>query len=283
MSSTDSSGQPVLTEDELRRFSEFLHARTGMWFGEAKRYYIERRLHDRLSMTRSLSFANYFTLLRSDPAEESAVINSFTVNETYFYREQHQLKCMTESILPEIVSGRGPGDKIRIWSQPCSTGEEAYSIAIWLLENWRMVDAYNVEIVGSDIDTNALKMAVAGRFGERALGKLPAHVRETYFTAAGPGRYDIIPDLRESVTFTMANLTDRDLMAAQGLFDIIFCRNVLIYFSDESRARAADHLYASLAPGGFICLGHTESMSRISPRFDMRRFADAIVFQRPAP
>jgi chemotaxis protein methyltransferase CheR len=281
MSDLDSSSQPVLTEDELRRFSEFLHDRTGMWFGETKRYYIERRLHERLATTKSRSFATYLTLLRADPAEAAVVINSFTVNETYFYREQHQLKCLTESILPEVCASRGPGDKIRIWSQPCSTGEEAYSIAIWLLEHWRMVDAYNVEIVGSDIDTDALDIARAGRFGERSLSKLPSEVREDYFAPAGRWTYDIIPDLRESVTFTEANLMDREAIAAQGKFDIIFCRNVLIYFNDASRARAAQHLYASLSPGGFICLGHTESMSRISPKFTMRRFADAIVFQRP--
>ncbi|RYF92500.1 MAG: protein-glutamate O-methyltransferase CheR [Caulobacteraceae bacterium] len=273
---------PALTPEELRRFCEFLYARTGMQFGESKRYYIERRLNDRLAATGALSFAGYLNQLRSDPAETAAVINSFTVNETYFYREEHQLRCLSQDILPEIIRGKGPGDRIRIWSQPCSTGEEAYSIALWLLENWRMVDAYNIEIVGSDIDTDALAAAREGLYGERALSRLPPAVIGAYFEPARRGRRRIIEDLRQSVTFTEANLIDRGGMKEQGVFDVIFCRNVLIYFDDDSRARAVEHLHDSLAPGGFICLGHTESMSRISSRFAIRRFDDAIVYQRPA-
>jgi chemotaxis protein methyltransferase CheR len=274
-------GAPVLTAEELKRFCEFLYARTGMQFGETKRYYIERRIEDRLAATNALSFSNYLLLLRSDPAETATVINSFTVNETYFYREEHQLRCLSGDLLPEITSTRGPGDKIRIWSQPCSTGEEAYSLALWLLENWRMVDAYNVEIVGSDIDSDALAAARDGRYGERSLSRLPQPVIDAYFEPARRGRRRIIEDLRESVAFTKANLIDRASMKSQGAFDIIFCRNVLIYFDEDSRARAANHLYDSLAPGGFICLGHTESMSRITDRFAIRRFPDAIVYQRP--
>jgi len=272
---------PVLSADELKRFCEFLYARTGMQFGETKRYYIERRLYERLAATNALSFADYLLLLRSDPAETATVINSFTVNETYFYREEHQLRCLSESLLPEITGTRGPGDRIRIWSQPCSTGEEAYSIALWLLENWRMVDAYNIEIVGSDIDGDALAAAREGLYGDRALSRLPQPVIDAYFELVRRGKHRIIDDLRESVVFTAANLIDRGSMKDQGVFDIIFCRNVLIYFDDDSRARAVNHLHASLAPGGFICLGHTESMSRISDRFAIRRFPDAIVYQRP--
>lgn len=272
---------PVLSADELKRFCEFLYARTGMQFGETKRYYIERRLYERLAATNALSFANYLLLLRSDPTETATVINSFTVNETYFYREEHQLRCLSESLLPEITGTRGPGDRIRIWSQPCSTGEEAYSIALWLLENWRMVDAYNIEIVGSDIDGDALAAAREGLYGDRALSRLPQPVIEAYFEPARRGKRRIIDDLRESVVFTAANLIDRGSMKDHGVFDIIFCRNVLIYFDDDSRSRAVNHLHDSLAPGGFICLGHTESMSRISDRFAIRRFPDAIVYQRP--
>ena len=272
---------PVLSAEELKRFCDFLYARTGMLFGESKRYYIERRLHDRLASTGALSFTDYLLRLRSDAVETATVINSFTVNETYFYREEHQLRCLSESLLPEIVKGRGPGDKVRIWSQPCSTGEEAYSIALWLLENWRLVDAYNIEIVGSDIDSDALEAAQEGRYGQRALSRLPASVAEAYFGPVEQGRRRILADLRESVSFTRANLIDRGGMADQGLFDIIFCRNVLIYFDDDSRSRAVNHLYDNLLPGGFICLGHTESMSRISDRFMVRRFPDAIVYQRP--
>jgi chemotaxis protein methyltransferase CheR len=112
--------------------------------------------------------------------------------------------------------------------------------------------------------------------------RLPPHLLEKYFTADGSGElWQIIDDLRQSVHFTTANIVDRAECALHGGFDVIFCRNVLIYFDDTSRRTAAENLYENLYPGGFICLGHTESMSRISPLFDVARFADAIVYQRP--
>jgi chemotaxis protein methyltransferase CheR len=274
--------EAVLSAEDLQRVCDFLYRQTGMSFGETKRYYIERRVADRLLATNSPNFAIYFSLLRADSEERERLINAFTVNETYFYREEHQLACLSRSLLPDLITTRRPGDKIRIWSAPCSTGEEAYSIAIWLLENWRMVDAYNVEIVGSDIDTRALEAAGDGLYGERALSRLPPEVIEAYFEPSHRHRRQIIGDLRESVTFTQANLVDAQSLAGQGMFDVIFCRNVLIYFDDESRLVAARNLYDRLRPGGYLCLGHTESMTRISDRFAVRRFEDAIVYQRPA-
>ncbi|WP_374471168.1 protein-glutamate O-methyltransferase CheR [Phenylobacterium sp.] len=274
------AGAP-LNPAELERFCDYLYQRTGMVYGEAKRYYIERRVADRMRATGEPRFSDYFHRLRTEPAELEAMINAFTVNETYFYREDHQLRALSRSILPAIARTKGPGDKIRIWSVPCSTGEEPYSIAIWLLENWPMVDAYNVEIVGSDIDTGALEAARRGRYGERALARLPADVADRYFEPAEDGEREIIEDLKESVRFTPANLIEGSTLAGQGPFEVIFCRNVLIYFDDAARARAADNLFTALAPGGFICLGHTESMARINDRFRPCRFEDAVVYQRP--
>jgi chemotaxis protein methyltransferase CheR len=272
--------QAALTAQELSRLSAFVYRRTGMLFEEKKRYYIDRRVADRINVTGSRTFADYYGLLRDDENEAQELINSFTVNETYFYREEHQLRCLSRSLLPEIVKSRGPGDHVRIWSIPCSTGEEPYSIALWLLENWAMVDVYNIEIVGSDIDTVAIEAALEGDYGERALGKLPAEVLETYFEDEHDGGRTIIQDIKESVKFTKANLIDQASVAAQGKFDVIFCRNLLIYFDESSREAAAANLHNALQPGGFLCLGHTESMSRISNRFAARRFEDAIVYER---
>jgi chemotaxis protein methyltransferase CheR len=275
-------GMPALSDDDLRRFCEFLYQRTGISYSETKRFYIERRLLDRMERVGTQSFAAYMSLIRAVGPEAEQVINSFTINETYFYREEHQLRCLSRALLPEIVAKRQPGDLVRIWCIPCSTGEEPYSVAIWLLENWRLVDAYNIEIVGSDIDTRVLAAALQGNYGERALSRLPAEVIEQYFEPAHLGERQIIKDLRESVKFTQVNLLDTGDMAAQGRFDVILCRNVLIYFDDASRLAASVNLYDALGPGGFICLGHSESMTRISNRFTVRRFEDAIVYQRPA-
>ncbi|HEV7321813.1 MAG TPA: protein-glutamate O-methyltransferase CheR [Ensifer sp.] len=269
-----------LSAGDLLRLCEFLYRRTGMLFGETKRYYIDRRVADRVAATGAMSFGSYFNLLLSDPGEAELLINSFTVNETYFYREEHQLHCLSRSLLPDRIVGKRPGDRIRIWSIPCSTGEEPYSIAIWLLENWNLVDAYNVEIVGSDIDSAVLRDAAFGEFGKRSVSRLSADLRQRYFHQLDDARWRIIPDLRESVSFRAANLIDRQVAETQGEFDIIFCRNVLIYFDDESRRRTVDNLYGALLPGGYLCLGHTESMSRISTRFEIARFEDAVVYRR---
>lgn len=253
-----------------------------MVFNEVKRYYVERRVADRMAATGSASFASYFARLRTDAdGEVEQFINAFTVNETYFYREDHQLKCLSANLLPERVRTKKPGDSIRIWSAPCSTGEEPYSVAMWLLENWPLVDHYEIEIVGSDIDTKVLELAREGIFGKRALMRLSPYLIGKYFSEADRDQWKILDDLRSSVRFSPVNIVEPVETRMFGRFDVIFCRNVLIYFDDASRRIAAENLYENLLPGGFICLGHSESMSRISPLFEVRRFADAIVYQRP--
>jgi chemotaxis protein methyltransferase CheR len=273
---------PPVTREEFRRLCEFLYRRTGMVFTEAKRYYVQRRVTERMQATGFTSYADYFARLRTgSDGEIEQLINAFTINETYFYREEHQLRCLTSDLLRERIRVKPRGRPIRIWSVPCSTGEEPYSIAIWLLENWPEVDAYDIDIVGSDIDTQALDAARAGVFDRRSLMRLPARLVDQYFEPLDEERWRIVEDLRQSVGFSAVNLVEMGETRAHGRFDVIFCRNVLIYFDEASRRLAAENLYVSLEPGGFICLGHAESMSRISPLFDVCRYADAIVYQRP--
>ncbi|MEN2787247.1 CheR family methyltransferase [Sphingomonas qilianensis] len=268
-----------LSDEEMARVSQLLYRLTGMTFGANKRYYIERRIAARMAKT-AMSDVRAYLARAAGGAEAEALINAFTVNETYFYREEHQLAALSNTILPEIIRGKRPGDLIRLWSMPCSTGEEPYSIAIWLLENWPLVDAYNIEIVGSDIDTAAIAAATAGLFNGRSLAKLPPEVLAAYFEPEQRHRRKIIDDLRESVRFTATNLVDPASVAAQGKFDVILCRNLLIYFDDASRAAAAANMHAALNPGGFLCLGHSESMARISDRFTLARLDDAIVYRK---
>ncbi|MEI9994684.1 MAG: protein-glutamate O-methyltransferase CheR [Rhizomicrobium sp.] len=271
-----------ITHEEYRRLCEYLYRRTGMTFNETRRYFVDRRVADRMAATGASTFADYFARLRGDiDGEIEQFVNAFTVNETYFYREDHQLQCLTANLLEERLKVKQNGETMRIWSVPCSTGEEPYSIAMWLLENWPQVDAHDIEIVASDIDTEVLSAAREGVFGKRALMRLSPALIDKYFVALGGDRWQILDDLRNSVRFTPANLVERAETRPHGLFDVIFCRNVLIYFDDTSRRVAAENLYENLAPGGYICLGHTESMSRISPLFEVCRFADAIVYRRP--
>lgn len=278
----DGASQPVVTQDEYQRLCEFFYRRTGMIFTEAKRYYVERRIFDRMAATGATSFAQYFARMRMDlDGEIEQIINAFTVNETYFYREDHQFRCLTTDILKQRVALKAPDESIRIWSAPCSTGEEPYSIALWLLENWPEVDSHNIELVGSDIDTRVLRAAEAGVYGKRALMRLGPDLVERFFDREGDDAFRLLSDVRESVAFTPVNIIEAAETRAQGVFDVIFCRNMLIYFDEASRRLAAENLYECLKPGGFICLGHTESMSRISSLFEVRRFTDAIVYQRP--
>ena len=274
--------RPALTEEELERFCEYLYRRTGITFGEIKRYYIDRRVAERMKATGDAEFRDYFGRLRSERGELEHVINAFTINETYFYREAHQFACMSRELLPALVRGREPGSRVRILCNPCATGEEPYSVALWLLENWLLVDAYNIEIVGADVDTAALGLAKEGWYEPRSLSRLPAELVDAYFEPANGDRRRIIRDLRESVSFTSANLIETASMRALGGFDLVFCRNVLIYFDDAARRTAAEHLYDALVPGGFLLLGHSESMSQIDDRFSLRRFEDAMVYQRSA-
>ncbi|AWN47053.1 chemotaxis protein CheR [Methylobacterium terrae] len=284
----------ILGEADLARVCDLLYGHTGILVPGNRRPFIERRVLERMRATGAGTLPAYLARLRADTdGEVQLFVNAFTVNETYFLREEHQLRCLTASLMGVLTAGRTPDDPIRIWSMPCATGEEPYSVAIWLLEHWPEVDRWEIEIVGSDIDTRALATAEAGRYGARALGRLSPALVARYFTpgAAGSGgkgggkgggkSWRILPELRGSVRFTRRNLVDGAGMAREGRFDVVFCRNVLIYFDDASRKVAAGNLFAALKPGGFLCLGHTESMARIPSRFVTRRFPDAIVYQRP--
>jgi chemotaxis protein methyltransferase CheR len=271
-----------VTPAQFRQLCDYLYRETGLVFTEDKRYFVERRIDERILATDTASFESYFAHLR-DPAngELGPFINAFTVNETYFYREDYQLRCLTEDLMNIRCANKVNGDSVRIWSLPCSTGEEPYSIAIWLLENWPQADLYEIEIIGSDIDTQVLESARAAIYGERALMRLPEHIKSKYFEALDDARWRVIDDLRGSVLFAPVNVVEPAEIRKFGRFDIIFCRNVLIYFDDESRRIAAENLFEALLPGGFLCLGHAESMSRISGLFEICRYEDAIVYRRP--
>jgi chemotaxis protein methyltransferase CheR len=270
-----------VTEAEFLRLCEFLYRRTGIAFAGSKHYYVDRRVSERMTVTGANSFASYFARLRSDvDGEIEQFINAFTINETYFYREDNALRCLTTELLRRRTAIKPPGEAVRIWSFPCSSGEEPYSIAMWLLENWPPVDAYDVEIIGSDIDTRMLDAARNGVYGRRALMRLGPELIAKYFEPLGEERWRMIADIRQSVQFSPANVVEAAETRSHGRFDVIFCRNMLIYFDEASRRIAAENLYESLLPGGYICLSQTEFMSRISPLFEVCRYADAIVYQR---
>ena len=276
--------EPTISDEDFLRFREFFYRKTGIMFADNKRYFVDKRLRERMFACTLGSFRDYFNLARfqANGAELQHLVNAMTVNETYFYREEYQFRCLIESILPEVTRARRHGDPVRIWTMPCSTGEEAYSIAFQLLEHWPRVDDFAIEIVASDIDTEVLEHAKRGIYGERAVQYVPKATIARYMTRVDAELYQVIPEIRDSISFVQANLADTLSTARFRAFDVVFCRNLLIYFDDISRREAAESIFDVLQPGGFVCLGHSESMSRVSSLFAVRKFPNAIVYQKPA-
>jgi chemotaxis protein methyltransferase CheR len=272
----------TITPSEFDTFSEFFYEKTGISFERTKRYFVDKRLVERIEATGHSGFRGYFSEMRLEDSgsELQHLTNLMTINETYFLREEYQFQCMVDSILPEIVKTRRDGRPIRIWTIPSSSGEEPYSIALYLLERWAGIREWDVQIVASDIDTGILRRARAGRYSARAIQHVPAQWREKYFVEIGD-EFQICDDVRRSVEFTRVNLAEPQDTIGYRNFDIVFCRNLLIYFDDISRKTAGETFFEALDPGGFICLGHSESMNRISSLYLARRFPDAIVYQKP--
>ncbi len=273
----------TITDADFEKFREFFYRKTGISFDTTKRYFVDKRLIERIEATGSNGFRDYFVKLRFEASgdEMQALVNTMTVNETYFFREHYQFDCMVNHMLDEVAERIRPGGRIRIWSIPSSTGEEPYSIAIYLLERWPKINQYDVEILSSDIDTTVLEAAQRGVYSPRSVANLPKPYLAKYFKAHGDGDWRISRDLVDAVDFSRVNLSDPMDTRRYRDIDIVFCRNLLIYFDDHSRRVAADAISDALRPGGFVCLGHSESMSRMSSLFTVRRFPDAMVYQKP--
>jgi chemotaxis protein methyltransferase CheR len=283
MKTSTLAAPPVITDADFQKFAEFFYRKTGIHFDEGKRYFVDKRLIERIEATGAGSFRSYFVALRfeADGAEMQQLVNLMTVNETYFFREAYQFDCLVNSLLDEVAARKRPGSRIRIWSIPSSTGEEPYSIAIYLLERWAGIDRYDVEILSSDIDTQVLSLAQRGVYSPRSVQHLPPAYLKKYFTRHGDEDWRISRDLVSAVEFSRVNLAESADTRKFRDIDIIFCRNLLIYFDDLSRRVAAEAMFDTMSPGGFICLGHSESMSRMSSLYTVRRFPDAMVYQKP--
>ncbi|WP_194094404.1 CheR family methyltransferase [Marivivens aquimaris] len=275
----------TLSKQDFDVFCEYFYKKTGIEFDESKRYFVDKRLLKRIEETGAKSFRDYFISLRfeSSQKEFQNIVNVMTVNETYFYREEHQFKTLTSHVMNELArSDRNADRPLRILSLPSSTGEEPYSIALQLMENWPGLATYDVELEGADIDTDVLDRALEGIYSRRSVQYLPPDVLKRNFTSLSGGRYQISDDIREAVHLFRMNLSNRDDCRKLRGYDVIFCRNLLIYFDDKSRQLAINALFDALNPGGFLFLGHSESISRMTSLFQVRRFPESIVYQRPS-
>lgn len=277
-----------LEADEFRLLRDLVNERTGLWFGPESRSVMERRLRERLTALSLSSFGEYHQLLRSTDRgrqELDEALDLVTINETYFFREEYQLRALKNELLPALFrpgEGEDPRlsrDRLSIWSAGCSTGEEPYSIAMTVLDAG-VPSSCEVRIFGSDISRRCVAAARRGVYGPSSFRATSAEVRRRWFHERPDGSH-VADTVRALCHFGHLNLLDAARAAVVGRVDIIFCRNVLIYFDDVSRRRVIDMFYDRLLPGGFLLLGHSESLLNVSTAFELVHLKEDLVYRKP--
>lgn len=272
----------TLSDELFDKFARLIYKRTGLHYELNKKYYVQKRLEKRAESLEMDSLNEYYMLLKfaDDESEFEKLVNELTVNETYFFRDFPQLRNFAEDVLPVFAREKGNRKKIKIWSAACSTGEEPYTLSIILLEMLDEPEEWDIQILASDINTDVLQKARIGLYESRSVRDVPPEYLEKYFTKRND-KYLINLNVKKPVSFRRINLMDRDEMSSISGCDFIFCRNCLIYFDDESRKSVLSSFYESLNPGGYIFLGHSESVGRITSAYKVRRIGDTIVYSRP--
>ncbi|MBI3399149.1 MAG: protein-glutamate O-methyltransferase CheR [Deltaproteobacteria bacterium] len=274
-----------MTEEEFRLIRDYIYNHYGLSFDTSSKFLLEKRLSNRVTMHQLKSFKEYYRFLRYDPKsseELSAVIDVLTTNETYFFRESCQLKAFSEEILPEIKNRKESNTKEKdlcIWSAGCSTGEEPYTIAMLILETGQFKD-WNIEIFGNDISQRVLQVARKGVYTQSSFRSADKNLIDKYFEQFD-GKHKIKDEVKNMVRFGYLNLIDRNKMSLLRNMDIIFCRNVLIYFDVESKKKVIQNFYDKLEDGGYLLLGHAESMMNISTAYALQHLKNDMVYRKP--
>ncbi|WP_363324358.1 protein-glutamate O-methyltransferase CheR [uncultured Desulfuromonas sp.] len=273
-----------MDQEEFRLLRDLVYQHCGLHFTEDSKYLLEKRLGKRVRHHRLKNFKEYYYLLRynQDKDQEfTEVINVLTTNETYFFREDFQLKTFTDEILPEIRRRKETlGEKrLRIWSAGCSTGEEPYTIAMLLLDDPSFHD-WQIEIVGTDISQRVLQLARKGEYGDSSFRSTEPSYKRRFFTEVN-GKFQIADRVKNLVSISHLNLFDSSRVALLGTMDVVFCRNVIIYFDLAAKRRVVEGFHNRLRPEGFLLLGHSESLMNISNAFVLRHYTHDMVYQRP--
>ena len=272
----------MLDDDLFRRTCALVHDVTGLSFTESSRYFLERRLEGRMSALGGMSPLEYLQYLQydADRAQEwDLLIAVITTNETYFMREDRQLRCFQRDILPQLAER---GQKVRIWSAGCSSGEEPYSLAILIKEAAACAED-QVEIYATDINTRVLAKAKAGVYGEASFRAVDKGFRERWFVEEAPGKFKIREVIQRRVTFSRFNLFEAERYGLLTPFDVIFCRNVIIYFDLEAKVRVLERFYEKVRNGGYLLLGHSESLISVTDRFKLVHLPTDLVYTKVGP
>jgi chemotaxis protein methyltransferase CheR len=275
----------AMTAKQFDAVRDLIYKSLGLQFDDAKIDFMDKRVEKRMTALRIGRVDDYVFHLRfldADGAEMQALANLVTTNETYMFREFEQLQAFADWCLPEAIERREKSGfkRLRIWSAGCSSGEEAYTLAIILREVMHDVDDWDIRILATDIDEVRLRMARDAVYGPYAVREVPDAYAKQHLIEVAPETYRIHPDTARFVEVRHTNLHDRHAMRTFRDMDFVFCRNVLIYFDDISRKAVVDNFYGCLNPGGFLYLGHSESVSRISAAFTVRRIGPHLVYCR---
>ena len=258
----------ALHDGDFRKIASLVMQKTGIVVSDRKRAFISGRLGRRLRALGLSSFSEYCRLLESSDGEPERhmLVNAITTNHTAFFREPHHFEFLVKHALPEIVDGPDNGRRrLRIWSAGCSTGEEPYTLAMVLCDQAQALADWDVKILATDLDTNVVAHAVAGRYDAERVQTIPANYRHRYVAVQSDGTGLMDEELRALISFAPLNLLETWPM--KGPFDIIFCRNVVIYFDKPTQRRLFDRYAEMLKPDGWMIAGHSENLLSVSDRF----------------
>jgi chemotaxis protein methyltransferase CheR len=272
------------TASELLRFRDYVQRHSGIFLEAERADSLRTSLISRAAQLGCASFENYYRLLKSDDAEFKELLNLVTINETSFFRFPAQFDVFANSVVPEVLASKpGPSGVLRVWSAGCSSGEEPYSIGMKLLDAGVAERGFKPQVVGTDISTVALDVARTGVYPLRSLVGLPAETRNQYFEQVADG-YCVNDSVRDAVELSYHNLVKEPYpIQLTGNWDVIFCRNVTIYFRLESTRRVLHRFFESLNPGGYLFIGHSETLAAVSDEFEPVEIDGVFLYRKPKP
>lgn len=275
--------KPKLSSEVFNQLRELIYSRCGISFADSKKYLLESRLAKRLEFRNLKSFDDYYYYLmydRSKEEEVSALINTIVTNETSFFRDQAQLDAFQKGVVPRLVEAkkRAANRTIRVWSAASSTGEEPYTLAMMLMEALGP-EGWILEVIGSDISDNVLNSARKAIYDQYSLRNAPPVWLSKYFSNSGSS-YTVKENVQKLVKFRKINLMNSFETRLIRDIDVVFCRNVLIYFDDASKKKTVGHLYDSLVKGGYLFVGFSESLHNVTRLFRPVSINGALVHQK---
>jgi chemotaxis protein methyltransferase CheR len=275
----------AITDDEFREFRDFIYTKCGIWVDEKRKYLFENRFGKRLGELGLKTFSDYLRLLRHDPGREKElqqVYELVTTNETSLYRDLKQLDGFKAHILQPLLAEQRKSSRpeLNIWSAGCSSGEEPYTLAIMLHEELGPdIKRWNIRITGCDLSPAVVAKAKAGIYSDYSFKTTPEIIKKKYFTPV-PDGLKVAPHVSALTSFMTLNLNDTLAVKRIPKSHVVFCRNVIIYFDDAMKKKVVGSFYENLAPGGFLVLGHSETLHKISSAFRPKFISGAVAYQR---